>query len=54
MELVRNKRLVSSAKGWTLQNFIALCKSLMDSKNKRGPRTGPCGTPYAIEEREEL
>ena len=54
MELVRNKRLLSSAKWWTLQNFIALCKSFIYSKNKRGPRTDPSGTPYAIEEREEL
>ena len=52
MELVRNKRLVSSAKWWTLQNFIAVCKSFIYSKNRRGPRTDPCGTPYAIEERE--
>ena len=51
MELVRNKRLVSSAKWWTLQNFIVLCKSFIYSKNRRGLRTDPCGTPYAIEER---
>ena len=54
MKLVRNKILVSSAKWWTLQNFIALCKSFIYSKNRRGPRTDPCGTPYAIEEREEF
>ena len=55
MGLVRNKRLVLSAKWWTLQNFIALCKSfILYSKNRRGQRTDPCGTTYAIEEREEL
>ena len=54
MELVRNKRLVSSAKWRTLQNFIALFKSFMYRENRRRTRTDPCGTPYAIEEREEL
>ena len=54
MELVRNKKLVSSAKWWTLQNFIALCKSFIYSKNRRAPKTDPCGTPYATEKREEL
>ena len=54
MELVTNKRLVSSENWWTLQNVIALCKSFIYSRNRRGPRTDPCGTPYAIEEREEL
>ena len=54
MELVRNKRLVSSAKWWTLQNLTALCKSFIYIKNKRGLRTDPCGTPYPVEKREEL
>ena len=54
MELVRNKRLVSSANWCTLQNFIALCKSFIYSKNRREPRTDPCGTPYTTEEREKL
>ena len=49
MELVRNKRLVSSAKWCTLQNFMALCKSFIYSKNRRRPRIDPCGTPYGIE-----
>ena len=39
---------------WCLQNFIALCKSFVYSKKRRGPRTDPCGTPYAVKEREEL
>ena len=33
-ELVRNERLVSSARWWTLQNFIALCKSFIYSKTE--------------------
>ena len=41
IELVRNKKLVSSAKWWTMQNFIAVCKSFVYSKNRRGPRTDP-------------
>ena len=54
MESVRFKRLVSSAKWWTLQNFIALCESFIYSRNRRKRRTDPCGTAYAKEEREEL
>ena len=50
-ELVKNKRLVSLAKWWTLQNFIAQCKSFKYSKSRRGPRKDPCETPYAIEKR---
>ena len=45
MELVRDKMLVSSANWWTLQNFIAVCKSFIYSKNRRGAWTDPCGTP---------
>ena len=41
IELVRNKKLVSSAKWWTMQNFIAVCKSFVYSKNRRRPRTDP-------------
>ena len=54
MGLVRNRTLVSSAKWYTLQKFIAPCKLFRYSKNRRGPMTDSCGTPYAIEEREEL
>ena len=45
IELLRHKRLVSSAKWWTLQNFIAWLRSFIYSKNRRGPRTDPWGTP---------
>ena len=54
MELLRNKGLVPSAKWWTLQNVIALCKSFIYSKIERGRKTDPCRTPYKTEEREEL
>ena len=45
MELLRHKRLVSSAKWWTLQNFIAWLRSFIYSKNRSGPRTDPWGMP---------
>ena len=54
MRLVRNKGLILSTKCWTLQIFIALCKSFIYSKNRRRPKTDPWGTPYAMEERKEL
>ena len=38
-ELLRHKRLVSSAKWCILQNFIAWLRSFIYSKNRRGPRT---------------
>ena len=45
IELLRHKRLKSSAKWWTLQNFIAWLRSFIYSKNRRGPRTDLWGTP---------
>ena len=45
IELLRHKRLVSSAKWWTLRNFIAWLRSFIYSKNRRGPRTDPWGKP---------
>ena len=39
-------RLVSSAKWWTELNSTALCKSLINNINRRGPKADPCGTPY--------
>ena len=39
-------RLVSSAKWWIELNSTALCKSLINNKNRRGPKADPCGTPY--------
>ena len=37
IELLRHNRLVSSAKWWTLQNFIAWLRSFIYNKNRRGP-----------------
>ena len=48
IELLRYKILVSSAKWWTLQNFIAWLRSFIYNKNRRGPRTDPWGTPQFI------
>ena len=48
IELLRPKRLVSSAKWWTLQNFIAWLRSFIYIKNRGGPRTGPWGTSQFI------
>ena len=45
IELLRHNKIVSSAKWWTLQNFIAWLRSFIYSKNRRGPRTEPWGTP---------
>ena len=39
-------RSVSSAKWWTELNLTALCKLWINNINRRGPKTGPCGTPY--------
>ena len=44
IELLRHNKLVSSAKGWTLQNCIAGLRSFTCDKNRRGPRTEPWGT----------
>ena len=38
---------VSSAKFITFK-FVLFCKSFMCMRNKRGPRTEPCGTPTSI------
>ena len=54
MELVRNKRLLSSAKWWTLQNFIVNHLYIVKTEGDQGQIPDPCGTPYAIAEREEL
>ena len=53
IELLRHKRLVSSAKWWTLRNFIAWLRSFIYSKNRRGPRTDPSWTPQFITARQE-
>ena len=39
-------RLVASAKWWTELNSTALCKSLINKINKRGPKTDLWGIPY--------
>ena len=48
IELLRHDRLVSSAKWWTLQDFIAWLRSFLYNKNKRGPITDPWRTPQFI------
>ena len=48
MKLLRHKRLVTSAKWWTLLNFIAWLRSFIYNKSRRGPRTDPQGTPQFI------
>ena len=53
IELLRHNRLVSSAKWWTLQNFIAWLRSFIYNKNSRGPKTDPWGTPQFIVVRPE-
>ena len=48
IELLQHNRLVSSAKWWILQDFITWLRSFIYSKNRRGPRTDPWGTPKFI------
>ena len=48
IELLRHNRFVSSAKCWTLQDFIAWLRSFLYNKNRRGPITDPWGTPQFI------
>ena len=45
IELLRHKRLVSSAKWWTLQSFIAWWRSFLCNANSRDPNTDPWRTP---------
>ena len=45
-DFTNNKWLVSSSKWCTELCMIALCKSLIKSKNNTAPSTDPCGTPY--------
>ena len=52
-ELPRHNRLVSSAKWWTLQNFVVWYRSFIYNKNRRGPRIDPWGTPQFIAGRPE-
>ena len=42
-----DKSMVSSAKNMTL-DFIFLSRSLVQTRNNRGPRTEPWGTPDSI------
>ena len=44
IELLRHKKLVSSAKWWNLQELIAWLRSFIYNKNRRGPGTDPWGT----------
>ena len=51
MELVTNDQ---QSGGICKTLFLYVYKSFIFSKNRMGPRTDPCGKPYAIEEKEEL
>ena len=51
MELVTNNQ---QSGGICKTLFLYVYKSFIFSKNRMGPRTDPCGKPYAIEEKEEL
>ena len=53
IELPRHNRLVSSAKWWTLQNFIDWFRSFIYNKKSKGSRTDPWGTPQFIAARPE-
>ena len=44
---------MSSAKWWTLQNFIAWFRSFIYNKNSSRPRTDSSGTPQFIAARPE-
>ena len=48
IELLRHKRLASSAKWWSLQNFFAWLRSFIYNKNRRDPRADPWGMPQFI------
>ena len=45
---------MSSANKWKLNNFEVLGRSLIYSKNNRGPRTDPWGTPHVFERESDL
>ena len=47
-DLLMIRRSVSSAEWWTLECFIATCRSLIYSRKTKGPETDPCGTPHVI------
>ena len=50
VDILKWTTLVSSAKWWTLQNFITWLKIIdIYIKNKSGPRTAPCSTLYFTE-----
>ena len=48
IEVLRRNRLVSSAKWWALQNFIAWFRSFIFNKNSRGHRAYSWRTPQFI------
>ena len=47
-DLLMIRRFVLSAKSWSLQCFIATCRSLVYSRKSKGPKTDPCNTPHVI------
>ena len=53
IESLWHNRLVSSAKWWVLQNFIAWFRLFIYNKNRRGPRADPWGAPQFIAARED-
>ena len=53
IELLRQKRLVSSENWWTLQIWITWLRSFIYNKNRRCPRTDPWGTAQFIAARSD-
>ena len=49
-DLLMIRRFVSPAKWYTLQCFIATCRSEIYSGKSKGPKTNPCGKPDVIHE----
>ena len=53
LRLIICSRLVSSAKCLVVEKLMDLCRSLMYTRNNKGPRIEPCGTPCSITFRSE-
>ena len=54
IEFLGHNGLMSLAKWWTLQNFIAWFRSFIYNKNSRGPRTDRWGTPHYQEDQTHI
>ena len=48
IELLKHKRLASSAKWWALENFIAWLRLVLYNRSIRGPAIDPWGRPLFI------